>query len=52
MTDSLGRHVLLSVTLISTHITGRTFMEAERINSIGNALDDLRTRTEDLRRYL
>ena len=28
------------------------FMEAERINTIGNTLEDLRTRTEDLRRYL
>ena len=28
------------------------FMEAERINTIGNTLDDLRQRTGDLRRYL
>ena len=27
-------------------------MEAERINQIGNTLEDLRERTQDLRRYL
>ncbi len=37
---------------ISTIHFRKTLMEAERINTIGNTLDDLRTRTEDLRRYL
>ncbi len=32
--------------------TQDTIMEAERINLIGNTLEDLSERTQDLRRYL
>ena len=42
----------MRVMRISINHHRKFFMEAERINIIGNTLDDLRQRTEDLRGYL
>ena len=36
----------------SHRTTGQDIMEAEHINAIGNAIEDLSERTQDLRRYL
>ncbi len=50
--QSLTAHDIVCAFLFSPITERKYFMEAERINTIGNTLDDLRQRTGDLRRYL